>query len=92
MFERIKKIFNRQPEQPAIIRHEVAAIDETTAAMIFAIMRGESHFIIIGRDENAHCAIKDMDYKTLFNALQQIAEDDKEFKQELTNWVIDLNR
>lgn len=95
MFERIKRLFKRdrdQQPQPAVLRHEVAKIDEKTAEMVFSIMLGESHFVIIGRGETAKYAVKDMDYQTLFNTLRRIAENDKAFKEEVTNWVIDLNR
>lgn len=100
MFERIKKLFNRQPKQPqpAVLRHEMADVDHTTAAVVFTIMGGAPYMAILGRGENAVCVMHDMNYDemndTLIGMLRTMANDNdnKALRDELTNLIIDLNR
>ena len=96
MFDRIKKLFRK--EQPKVLRHEMAAVDHTTAAVVFTIMHGAPYVAILGRGHEAICIQHDMDTDalndTLIGVLRTIAtdKDNKALREALTNLVIDLNQ
>ncbi len=96
MFDRIKKLFRK--EQPKVLRHEMAAVDATTAAVVFTIMHGAPYVAILGRGHDAICVQHDMDTDalndTLIGVLRTIAtdKDNKALREALTNLVIDLNQ
>jgi len=68
-------------------------ITPAIADTIEAIMTDGAFFIVVKNQKGRAVTLThDMDYATVLGELADIARNDKDFKNELTNMVIDINR
>ena len=73
------------------VRMSVITADEAVA--LEAIMqKNAQYYMICKRGDDVITLVNDMDFKTLLNELRELANADSNFRNELTNLVIDLNR
>ena len=99
MFERLAQWILEHSRKPVVKstspQGEVRMTTITTveALAIEAIMqKNAGYFMIVRHGGQTFTLVNDMDFRTLLNELGELATDDANFKRELTNLVIDLNR
>ena len=103
MFNRLRNWLNSRKNQgnnqSAVVRTDAQCrvtavrITQEQADAIEALMNPDGMYFVVVKSRGQILTLThNIDYRTMLNELYSIASEDKMFKDELTNMIIDLNR
>ena len=100
MFNRLKNwLNNRRKNQSEIVRTDpqgrvtAVRITQEQADAIEALMNPNGVYFVVAKSRGQVITLSNnMSYRTILGELYSIAFEDKEFKNALTDMIIDLNR